>query len=266
MALHPLINAACRNRQAFKIILGLNNFNLKDIVAKVKAAEVGGATYIDVAANPTLVREICQISSIPICVSSIHVDDLIECCQAGAHMVEIGNFDIFYERAIKFSSGQVVDLVLEVMKKIPKVPICATVPHHLDLKCQIQLAIRLESIGVTMIQTEGISSKCHKENYLLNSLKNASSALSSTLAIANSVNVPVITASGINSLTAPIAIAYGASGIGIASFLNTFSDPLELSDQIYSIASSVNGSKYIRDLGQDFKLQNISAYAPRCIY
>lgn len=265
MALHPLIYKACLNRQAFKVILGLNNFNLKDIIAKVKAAEVGGATYIDVAANPILVREICQISSLPVCVSSIDVDNLNECFQAGAHMIEIGNFDIFYERGIQFSFRQIVDLALEVMEKIPEAPICVTVPHHLDLKHQIELATFLERMGVSMIQTEGVGSKCYQKSYLLDSLKSASSALSSTLAITSSVNVPVIAASGINSLTAPIAISYGASGIGIASFLDTFPDSLELSNQIYAIVNSVNHPKHLRDFSQDFKLQNVSPLVSRCI-
>nr|YP_009314891.1 Hypothetical protein ycf23 [Scinaia undulata]SCW23346.1 Hypothetical protein ycf23 [Scinaia undulata] len=58
-----------------------------------------------------LLREIRQISSMPICASSVYVDDLIACYKAAANMVKIGNFDIFYEKEIKFSSKQIIDLV-----------------------------------------------------------------------------------------------------------------------------------------------------------
>jgi hypothetical protein len=115
-----------------------------------------------------------------------------------------------------------------------------TIPHTLELKEQISLAQKLEALGIDMIQTEGISSKIQSNSRLINSLNNASASLSSTYVLAKFTNIPIISSSSINPLSAPIAISYGASGVGIGSFLSNFHYPLDMSLVIRSIIQSMN--------------------------
>jgi len=58
MTMHHNLARAFAEKNALKIISGLNNFNLNHVTSVVKAAEAGGATFVDIAAEPTLVKTI----------------------------------------------------------------------------------------------------------------------------------------------------------------------------------------------------------------
>jgi hypothetical protein len=225
---------------ALKIITGLNNFNLNNIICTVKAAELGGATYIDIACNINIIYQVKRISCLPICVSSIDPDELYACFQAGADILEIGNFDSFYEKGIILSADCIYSLAQEMVHRASSACICVTIPHTLPISQQIQLAKRIESLGVDMIQTEGISSQVLGNSKLINFYNNVSASLSSTYLLAQNITIPIISSSGINSLSAPIAISYGASGIGIGSFVSQFNNPLKMSLIIKSIVQSMD--------------------------
>nr|YP_009313458.1 Hypothetical protein ycf23 [Galaxaura rugosa]SCW21712.1 Hypothetical protein ycf23 [Galaxaura rugosa] len=218
MTLNPTIYNACKARQVLKVILGLSNFNLQSIVPIIKAADVAGATYIDIAANVSLLKEIRNLSNLPICVSSIDIDELISCHHFGADILEIGNFDIFYSKGFNFSAEQVLNMTDKLLIKVPNASVSVTIPHKLSMQSQIELAQALERMGIDMIQTEGISSQQDYSNSLFHSIDHASASLSSTAILSKCVTLPIITSSGINSITAPIAVSYGASGIGVGSF------------------------------------------------
>lgn len=239
MALHPKIDQALQNRQVLKVIIGLSNFNVQDIIAKVQAAETGGATYIDIAANLEIIKEIKKISKIPICVSSIDVDELSQCFIEGADILEIGNFDIFYDKNIFFTAKQIIDLTIELQGKAPDASICVTIPHFLNIREQILLAKQLQDLGITMIQTEGLRSKRYSSSYLLNSIYNASASLSSTYIFAKYTNIPIISSSGLNILTSPIALAYGASGVGIGSFFDSANTVLDMTIRVKNVVDSM---------------------------
>nr|YP_010196725.1 hypothetical protein LKZ11_pgp154 [Gracilaria cliftonii]UAD84529.1 hypothetical protein [Gracilaria cliftonii] len=135
-------------QKAVKIITGLNNFSIYSIIKIVKAAELGQASYIDMATNPEVISKVKSINSFPLCVSSIEPLELLDCVMKGADIVEIGNFDIFYDRKIYFSSQQILNLAKETRNLMPNIPICVTIPHTFLLSEQIHLAILLEKIGV----------------------------------------------------------------------------------------------------------------------
>nr|YP_009297782.1 hypothetical protein Kuma_082 [Kumanoa americana]AOM67516.1 hypothetical protein Kuma_082 [Kumanoa americana] len=240
MILDKKLNNALCKRSVVKVITGINNFNLNEIIVKAKAAEIAGATYLDIAANVDILYQVKQISSLPICVSSIDIDELFACFKAGASILEIGNFDVFYNKGIAFSSSQVLNLAKQLVNRAPSACICVTIPHTLKLQEQISLAQHLEFLGVDMVQTEGVSSKMQSNSRLINSLSNASASLSSTYVLAKFVNIPIISSSSINPLSAPIAISYGASGVGIGSFLSNFHHSLDISLVIRSIVQSMN--------------------------
>nr|SCW22937.1 Hypothetical protein ycf23 [Nemalion sp. H.1444] len=243
MTLHSSISKACEQKQMLKVIIGIDNFNVSNVMHKVKAAHVGGATYIDISANLQIIDEVkAVVPSLPVCVSSIDIDELVSCYDAGADMLELGNFDIFYDRGISFSPQQILDLASKLLIRIPDASICATIPHKLSLVQQIDLAKTLESIGVDMIQTEGISSKYKICDKLSNSIKRSSASLCSTAVLSTYLTIPIVCSSGINSLSAPLAMLYGASGIGVGSFFDHFDRTLFLSHEIARIMKSIEHS------------------------
>nr|QCI08860.1 hypothetical protein [Wrangelia sp.] len=243
------------NRKVIKVICGLQNTNISNIIQVVKAAELAGATYIDIVANTKIVSIIKSLTYLPICVSSINPIDLYNCSLMGAQIVELGNFDIFYDKNIQFSQEYILDLAYETRSLIPNKDICVTIPHTLNLYEQVTLARSLENIGINMIQTEGYMSKINiqsdfkkyinmKSNFDMVSQATYYSAatLSSTLVIANSVDIPVITASSLNDLSSVIAFNYGASGIGIGSCINSMNNIYDMSDLLSEIKYSINNN------------------------
>ena len=259
MALHYKLQEACQNKQILKVIIGLDNFNLVDVVSKVQAAERAGATYVDIAANIEILQEVKAISSLPICVSSIDIEELVSCYKAGADILEVGNFDIFYHKDITLSKIQVFNLAAELKHRVSEASICVTIPHKLDLTEQINLAQMLDTLSIDFIQTEGISSKVHLDNHLVHSVQNASAALSSTYVFTKYTPTPIISSSGINALTAPIAISYGAVGVGIGSFFNSCSSPLLRSKDIGSLVYSIQNS-----LSLNYNMANFSINKVPC--
>nr|QVY58133.1 hypothetical protein [Eucheuma denticulatum] len=235
------VEKALLSKQVVKVITGLANLDVHDVINKVKAAEIAGATYVDIAAHPDLVILVKSIVSIPICVSSIHPRDLYQCILVGADMVEIGNFDIFYFKNITFSYDQIINIAQETKSLLQNINICVTVPHYLLLEQQVKLARHLKQIGINCIQTEGWMAKSHNKNNsaIFRSITNSSSALSSSYAINNSIDIPIIAASGINSTSAPIAISYGASGVALGSVLNNFKSITAISSYIREVIDSM---------------------------
>lgn len=254
-----------------KVIIGLNNFNTRDIISKVQAAERAGATYVDIAANVSILREVQVLSSIPICVSSIDVNELVKCYNAGADILEIGNFDIFYAKGLTFSEEQVFKLAENLRSLLPNATICVTIPHQLSLTDQVVLAKSLENLGIDLIQTEGSSSYKYIDNNLVNSVFNASSSLSTTYILSKYINIPIISSSGITPLTAPIAISYGASGVGIGSFFNSSISPLIRSKSIGSLIYSIHHSLLLNYNITNFPIvidviyQKDNPYLEKCI-
>ena len=65
------LRTALKNGQALKVISGLTNFDQDRVAATVKAATLGGATFLDIAADPSLVEMARSLTDLPICVSAI---------------------------------------------------------------------------------------------------------------------------------------------------------------------------------------------------
>ncbi|MEM7795108.1 MAG: DUF561 domain-containing protein, partial [Cyanobacteria bacterium P01_C01_bin.118] len=55
MTIHPELQAAFSQGHVLKIISGLTNFDTVNVLAVAKAAEKGGATFVDIAADAELV-------------------------------------------------------------------------------------------------------------------------------------------------------------------------------------------------------------------
>ncbi len=231
---------AFATKKALKVISGLNNFDGDNVVAVCKAAELGGATFVDIAADVNLIKTVGQLVNLPICVSAINPELLVSAVEAGADLVEIGNFDSFYTQGITFSAEDVLRLTRETRALLPNVTLCVTVPHILALDEQVELAQALVSAGADMIQTEGGTSSNPNHSGILGLIEKASPTLAAAHAISRAVEVPVMCASGLSNVTVSMAIAAGADGVGVGSAVNKLNDQIAMIAVVRSLVEALN--------------------------
>lgn len=228
-----------------KVISGLNTLNINKIHRMLKSAEIAKADYIDVVANTKIISLLSNITDFPLCVSSIDPVELYNCSVAGAKVLEIGNFDIFYNKGINFSSFDILKLAMETRRLVHNECLCVTIPHTLNLYEQILLAKKLEKIGVNFLQTEGISyntnmSPQYKHDTISKLIYSSASTLSSTYVLSRAVNIPVISSSKINCISSLTSMICGASGIGVKSIIYNKKTVYEMFCCIEEILYSVN--------------------------
>jgi thiamine monophosphate synthase len=158
---------------------------------------------------------------------------------AGADLIEIGNFDSFYAQGRRFEAPEVLALTQETRRLLPALTLSATVPHILELDQQVQLAEELVKAGADIIQTEGGTSSTPTHAGTLGLIEKAAPTLAAAYEISRAVNVPVLCASGLSNVTAPMAIAAGASGIGVGSAINKLSSEVEMIAVVRSLVEAL---------------------------
>ena len=215
-------------RRALKVIAGLTNFDAASVERISRAAGLGGADLIDVACDPALVRLAAEVSGLPICVSAVDPELFPAAVAAGAAMVEIGNYDAFYPLGRIFDAEEVLAITRRTRELLPEVVLSVTVPHVLPLDQQEQLAADLVAAGADIIQTEGGTSAKPFSAGSLGLIEKAAPTLAAAHSISRAVGVPVLCASGLSSVTVPMAIAAGAAGVGVGSAVNKLNDPLAM--------------------------------------
>jgi len=239
MNIHPKLAQAFAQKNALKVISGLNNFDSARVAAIVTAAEAGGATFVDIAAEPTLVQNIRNLTNLPICVSAVEPELLVSAVQAGADLIEIGNFDSFYASGRRFEAPEVLELTKRTRSLLPQVTLSVTVPHILALDEQVELAEELVKAGADIIQTEGGTSIQPVHPGIRGLIEKAAPTLAAAHSIAHAVDVPVLCASGLSSVTAPMAIAAGASGVGVGSAINQLDSEVAMVAVVRSLVESL---------------------------
>ncbi|XP_002519709.2 uncharacterized protein ycf23 [Ricinus communis] len=227
-----------QERRALKIISGLQNFDKDNVASVVTAADKGGATHVDIACDPELVKLAISLTSLPVCVSSVYPAAFLAAVEAGAQMVEIGNYDSFYDKGIVFSPEQILSLTKETKRILPSVTLSVTVPHTLALPDQVKLAERLEQEGADIIQTEGGKCSNPSKSGVLGLIEKATPTLAAAYSISRAVKIPVMCSSGLSAVTAPMAIIAGASGVGVGSAVNKLNDVVAMIAEVRSIADS----------------------------
>lgn len=242
MTVHPQLARALTQRNALKVISGLNNFDCQQVTAVVKAAEAGGATLVDIAARPDLVEAIRQLTTLPICVSAVEPELFISAVNAGADLIEIGNFDSFYSQGRRFEAPEVLELTQRTRALLPKVTLSVTVPHILALDEQVQLAEQLVRAGADIIQTEGGTSIQPVHPGIRGSIEKAAPTLAAAYSISRAVDIPVLCASGLSSVTVPMAIAAGASGVGVGSAINRLNSEVAMVAAVRSLVEALSYS------------------------
>jgi methionine synthase I (cobalamin-dependent) len=237
--MHPTLQKAFDESRVLKVISGLNNFDANSVAATVKAADRGGASFVDIAADPDLVRLVRQLTNLPICVSAVEPDKFVSAIQAGADLIEIGNFDSFYAQGLRFEAEEVLALTQKTRSLLPNITLSVTVPHILKLDQQVQLAEELVQAGADIIQTEGGTSSNPRSAGTLGLIEKAAPTLAAAYEISRAVSVPVLCASGLSSVTAPMAIAAGARGVGVGSAINQLDNEVAMVAAVRSLVESL---------------------------
>lgn len=239
MTMHPTLQKAFDQSQVLKVISGLNNFDAKSVAATVKAADRGGATFVDIAADPDLLRLVRQLTNMPICVSAVEPAQFVTAVEAGADLIEIGNFDSFYAQGRRFEAEEVLALTHETRSLLPHITLSVTVPHILTLDRQVQLAEDLVQAGADIIQTEGGTSSTPRSAGTLGLFEKASPTLAAAYEISRAVSVPVMCASGLSNVTVPMAIAAGARGVGVGSAINQLDNEVAMVAAVRSLVEAL---------------------------
>ena len=246
MTIHPTLHRALQQRNALKVISGLTNFDVGRVAAVVRAADQGGATFVDIAADPDLVRRARQVAALPICVSAVEPEAFVPCVDAGATVIEIGNFDAFYAQGRRFEADEVLALTRATRALLPHITLSVTVPHILALSDQVTLAEALVEAGADLIQTEGGTSSQPTHPGSLGLIEKAAPTLSAAYEISRAVTVPVLCASGLSSVTAPMAIAAGAAGIGVGSAINQLNSDIAMVAAVRSLVDALAAATPVR--------------------
>ena len=239
MTMHALLALALAKKNALKVISGLNNKNSDRVISIVKAAEAGGATFVDIAVEPNLVKTVRSITDLPICVSAVEPELFVPAVEAGADLVEIGNFDSFYARGIRFEAEEVLAMTKQTHTLLPDITLSVTVPHILPLDEQVRLAEALVEAGANIIQTEGGTSTQPTSSGVRGLIEKATPTLAAASSISRAVDVPVLCASGLSSVTVPMAIAAGASGVGVGSAINQLDNEVAMVAAVRSLVEAL---------------------------
>ncbi|QDZ38731.1 DUF561 domain-containing protein [Euhalothece natronophila Z-M001] len=240
MTMQPNLETAFCQQQTLKVISGLNNFDRAKVSQVIKAATVGGATFVDIAADPELVKMAKQMTSLPICVSAVEPERFVSCVKAGADLIEIGNFDTFYIEGRRFEAEEVLALTQQTRRLLPEITLSVTVPHILPLDEQVELASSLVEAGADIIQTEGGTSSNPTQSGTFGLIEKATPTLAAASCISQAVSVPVLCASGLSKVTVPMAIAAGASGVGIGSAVNQLNDEVAMIATVRGLVESLS--------------------------
>ena len=228
---------ALAEKRAVKVIAGINNFDKDSLKRVVASASQAGATAIDICADADIIKMAREMTDLPIFVSSVKPEELANAVELGADAIELGNFDALYAKGQSFSAEEVLNLTKQTLSLINKEDVffCVTIPGSIDINEQISLARELETLGIDLIQTEGHFTNEEPSNGVRGLIERAELTLSNTMELVRNVDIPVMTATGINPTTAPLAFASGASAIGCGSCINKLSSEIGMIAVIKSL-------------------------------
>ncbi|HAC62430.1 MAG TPA: DUF561 domain-containing protein, partial [Cyanothece sp. UBA12306] len=169
----------------------------------------------------------------------------VEAVDAGADLIEIGNFDAFYAQGRIFEAKEVLELTQKTRSLLPEITLSVTVPHILPLDEQVQLAEALVKAGADLIQTEGGTSSQPTHAGTLGLMEKATPTLAAAYSISRAVSIPVLCASGLSSVTVPLAIAAGASGVGVGSAINQLNDEVAMVAAVRSLVEALTTNSVV---------------------
>lgn len=234
--------AALAKRCAVKLIAGIANFDLSNVLSVARAAEATGAHAVDVAARPEIVKAVRDVTQAAVVASGIHPVELAEAVAAGADVAELGNFDALYDQGLFLSAEEVLKLAEETVALVAgKALVSITVPGHLTPESQTQLAEKLEALGVDIIQTEGAARVLSAEPVVksLSAKEKEELTLRNTRILVKATRLPVMTASGLTAENVAKAFEMGAAAVGIGSYINKAANEAEMTARAQAVMNNL---------------------------
>ena len=231
-----------KEKRAIKIIAGIDNYDLTNVACVCRAAQMGLASAVDVAANEDVIKVALQNTKLPVFASSVQPFDLKKAVKWGATAIEIGNYDSLYEKGTKFGADEIYDITLETMTLTEKdnVYLSVTIPGCISIEEQIKLAKKLELLGVDLIQTEGIKPINVNNKTIASDMLSASHmTISNTLEIAKVVSTPIMSASGISANNVQLAFDAGASAVGVGTYVNKLRTQVAMNQAVREIVGAI---------------------------
>lgn len=219
-----------REKRAVKVIAGIDNFDVENVKKVVSAANQAQASAIDICANEDIFMIARGLTELPLFVSSICPEELAHAVKLGADAIELGNFDALYKNGVRMGADEVLELTRETLSLInaSETFFSVTIPGHITVTEQINLARQLEELGINLIQTEGAATTNATSEGARGLMETAQVSIANTIEISRNVEIPVMTASGITATTAALAFAAGASAIGVGSCINKLDSSLSM--------------------------------------
>lgn len=235
------LKSALSARCAVKIIAGIANFDLENVLQVVRAAEAADAHAVDVAARVDIVKAAREATNAAIFASSVEPQALADAVAAGADVAELGNFDALYDQGLFLSADDVLKLAQETVALVQDHALVSiTIPGHLSPESQAQLAANLEALGVDMIQTEG-AARVLSSTPAVKSLSQGEKeelTLRNTRVLTAATRLPIMTASGMNADNTALAFEAGASAIGIGAYVNQASTEIEMTQRVLAVMAN----------------------------
>lgn len=233
---------AMNEKRAIKVIAGINNRNVENIKNVVKAADQGRANAVDICFDKEIFDMVRDMTELPIFVSSIKPEELAMAADFGADAIEIGNYDVLYRNGMRISANEVKDIVSKTMSLLNgrNIFISVTIPGHIEISEQIELAHWLEEQGIDLIQTEGAATVTTELTGARGILATAEVSLANTMELSMNTTIPIMTASGMGVQTTPMAFAAGASAVGIGSAVNKCDSFISMLAVVRSITDNLN--------------------------
>lgn len=239
-----------KEKRAVKVIAGIDNYDIENVKKVVTAATQAGASAIDICASEEIFETARQLTELPLFVSSISPEELVQAVKMGADAIELGNFDALYKKGLRMDAQEILSLAQKTMSLINKSEtfFSVTVPGHLSVAEQIELAQKLEEMGVDLIQTEGAAISNAQSDGARGLLETAQVSIANTIELSRNIDIPVMTASGITPTTAALAFAAGASAIGVGSCINKIDSTIAMIAVARSLIEIANKNNKVEAL------------------
>lgn len=235
------LKSALEARNAVKVIAGIANLDLDNVLQVVRSAEAAGAVAVDVAAHPEIVKAAKEATQAAVFASSVNPAALAAAVAAGADVAELGNFDALYDQGLFLSADEVLELAQQTVSLVQgQALVSITIPGHLTVESQVRLAAQLEVLGVDIIQTEGASRVLAAEPTVksLSQAEKEAITLRNTCALVKATRLPIMTASGITADNVAVAFEAGAAAVGVGSFVNKAHTEAEMVERCQAVMAA----------------------------
>ena len=229
-----------------KVIAGIENREAKKVLQIAKLASFAGVEALDICDESAIIDQVLALfrdldSKTALFVSSLEAKSLLKADRAGADYLELGNYDHLYQENIRISPERVLEEAKVLIQETGKPQkISVTIPGYLEINQQVELTQKLVQEGVKIFQTEGGSISEAKTSGAIGLIEKAKITLANTIELRKSFpEICLISAGGLSSLTVPLALAAGASGVGVGKLINKLSSEIDIAAAIFSLKEAL---------------------------